>query len=186
MTITLCNSHRFTFFLPFHTSPRADQCPIHAPSTCTWAWIRAPATHFLGARILTTLTMSTPPAAFSALSQHLPSLFSVIVLSSQNLFQRGPIWISTIVPYPYVLIKIYVSLCISLANCFSSYFIFFHLVSFFFYFLFSNFRFTFPTHKRPRTSAFGQNTSLRIAYQAQSLRAVHYATYKPNSQSGSL
>ena len=58
-----------------------------------WAWIRAPATHFLGARILTTLTTSTPPAAFSALLQHLPSPFSVIVLSSQYLFQRGPIWI---------------------------------------------------------------------------------------------
>ena len=74
-------------------SPRADQCPIHAPSTCTWAWIRAPATHFSGARILTTLTLSTPPAAFSALPQHLTSPFSVIVLSSQYLFQRGPIWV---------------------------------------------------------------------------------------------
>ena len=58
-----------------------------------WAWMRAPATHFLGARILTTSTTSTPPAAFSALPQHLPSPFSVIVLSSQYLFQRGPIWI---------------------------------------------------------------------------------------------
>ena len=38
-----------------------------------------PATHFLGARILTTSTTSTPPAAFSALPQHLPSPFSVIV-----------------------------------------------------------------------------------------------------------
>ena len=35
MTITLCNSHPFTFYPPFHTSPRADQCPIHAPSTRT-------------------------------------------------------------------------------------------------------------------------------------------------------
>ena len=37
MTITLCNSHPFTFYLPFHTSLRADQCPIqsHVPSTCT-------------------------------------------------------------------------------------------------------------------------------------------------------
>ena len=58
-----------------------------------WAWIRAPATHFLGARILTTSTTSTPPAAFSALPQHLPSRFSVILLSSQYLFQRGPIWV---------------------------------------------------------------------------------------------
>ena len=37
MTITLCNSHPFTFYLPFHTSLRADQCPIQSlvPSTCT-------------------------------------------------------------------------------------------------------------------------------------------------------
>ena len=35
MTITLCNSHPFTFYLPFHTYLRADQCPIHVPSTCT-------------------------------------------------------------------------------------------------------------------------------------------------------
>ena len=58
-----------------------------------WAWIRAPATHFLGARILITSTTSTPPAALSALPQHLPPPFSVIVLSSQYLFQRGPIWV---------------------------------------------------------------------------------------------
>ena len=35
MTITICNSHPFTFYLPFHTSPPVDQYPIHAPSTCT-------------------------------------------------------------------------------------------------------------------------------------------------------
>ena len=68
---------------------------MHLPPVL-WAWIRAPATHFLGARILTTLTLSTPPAAFSSLPQHLPSPFSVIVLSSQYLFQRGPIWVSKI------------------------------------------------------------------------------------------
>ena len=86
--------------------------PTHLPSICPftrphviisalsmhlppelWAWIRAPATHFLGARILTTLPLSIPPAAFSALPQHLPSPFSVIILSSQYLFQRGPIWV---------------------------------------------------------------------------------------------
>ena len=68
---------------------------MHLPPVL-WAWIRAPATHFLGARILTTLPLSIPPAAFSALPQHLPSPFSVIILSSQYLFQRGPIWIPTI------------------------------------------------------------------------------------------
>ena len=67
---------------------------MHLPPVL-WAWIRAPATHFLGARILTTLPLSIPPAAFSALPQHSPSPFSVIILSSQYLFQRGPIWIST-------------------------------------------------------------------------------------------
>ena len=63
-----------------------------------WAWIRAPATHFLGARILASLTISTPPAAFGAPPQYLPSPFSVIVLSSQYLFQRGPLkdsWLFT-------------------------------------------------------------------------------------------
>ena len=65
---------------------------MHLPPVL-WAWIRAPATHFLGARSLTTLPLSIPPAAFSALPQHLPSPFSVIILSSQYLFQRGPIWI---------------------------------------------------------------------------------------------
>ena len=66
---------------------------MHLPPVL-WAWIRAPATHFLGARILTTLPLSIPPAAFSALPQHLPSPFSVIILSSQYLFQRGPIWVA--------------------------------------------------------------------------------------------
>ena len=56
-----------------------------------WAWIRAPATHFLGAQFLTTQTISTPPAA--TLPQHLPTPFSVIVLSAQYLFQWGPIWV---------------------------------------------------------------------------------------------
>ena len=63
---------------------------MHLPPVL-WAWIRAPATHFLGARILTTLPLSIPPAAFSALPQHLASPFSVIILYSQYLFQRGPI-----------------------------------------------------------------------------------------------
>ena len=73
---------------------------MHLPPVL-WAWIRAPATHFLGARILTTLPLSIPPAAFSALPQHLPSPFSVIILSSQYLFQRGPIWIHISQPRPY-------------------------------------------------------------------------------------
>ena len=69
--------------------------PMYLPPAL-WAWIRAPATHFLGARILITSTTSTPPAALSALPQHLPPPFSVIVLSSQYLFQRGPIWMTLV------------------------------------------------------------------------------------------
>ena len=45
-----------------------------------WAWKRAPATNFLGARILITLSFSTHPAALSDLPQHLPSPFTVIVV----------------------------------------------------------------------------------------------------------
>ena len=62
---------------------------MHLPPVL-WAWKRAPATHLLGARIL----IYTHPAAVSALPQHLPFPFSVIVLSSQYPFQRGPIWFS--------------------------------------------------------------------------------------------
>ena len=50
-----------------------------------WAWICAPATHFIGARILTTLSFSTHCATLSALLLHLPSPFSVIVLFSVSL-----------------------------------------------------------------------------------------------------
>ena len=93
--------------------------PSHLPSICPftrpyvlisalsmylppvlWAWVRAPAIHIFGARILSTLTTSTPPAAFSALPQHLSSPFSVIVLSSQYLFQRGPIWVPALFAVP--------------------------------------------------------------------------------------
>ena len=45
-----------------------------------WARICEPATHFLGTRILTTLTFSTHPAALSALPQHLPSPLNRTVL----------------------------------------------------------------------------------------------------------
>ena len=35
MPITQCNFHPLTFYLPFHTSPPVDQCPVYAPSNCT-------------------------------------------------------------------------------------------------------------------------------------------------------
>ena len=82
MTITLCNFHPFTFYLPFHTSPPVDQCPIHAPSTCTMGLDPC-------AQKVTVIFYSP----LSALSQHLPSPFSVNVLNSEYLFQRGPIWV---------------------------------------------------------------------------------------------
>ena len=60
-------------------------------STVLWAWICAPATHFLGAQILIVILYSScglnkRPAATLAF------LLSVSVLSSQYLFQQGPIW----------------------------------------------------------------------------------------------
>ena len=83
--------------------------PTHLPSICPftrpyvlisalsmylapvlWAWIRAPATHFLGAhRQLLLLLRPLAPCHNTCLPP-----FSVIVLSSQYLFQRGPIWIA--------------------------------------------------------------------------------------------
>ena len=101
MTITLCNSQPFTFYLPFHTSLRADQCLIHVPTTCTLG-LDPCARHSLFGRTDPYYidNFYTAPAAFSALPQHFSSPFSVIVLSSQYLFQRGPIWI---VLQPYIL-----------------------------------------------------------------------------------
>ena len=58
---------------------------MHLP-TVLWVWIRAPATHLI-----------------SALPQHLPSPLSVSDLSSQYLFQQGPIW------FLYTLIFIHLS-----------------------------------------------------------------------------
>ena len=106
MTITLDDQTQLSSKLLLYATPThlPSICPFTRPHVLIsalsmhlppvrWTWIRAPATHFLGARILATLTLSTPPAAFSALPQHLPSPFSVIVLSSQYLFQRAPIWV---------------------------------------------------------------------------------------------
>ena len=87
---------------------------MHLPPVL-WAWIRAPATHFLGARILTTLPLSIPPAAFSALPQHLPSPFSVIILSSQYLFQRGPIWVPNMLLSENVKVN---SCCLNSLDCY--------------------------------------------------------------------
>ena len=97
MTITLCNSHPFTFYLPFHTSLRADQCPIHVPSTCTLGMDPC-ARHSLFGRtdpyyidnFYSSCGLKRPAAT-------LASPFSVIVLSSQYLFQRGPIWMMMII-----------------------------------------------------------------------------------------
>ena len=101
MTITLCNSHPFTFYLPFHTSLRADQCPIqsHVPSTCTLGLDPCARHSLFGRTDPYYIDNFYSSAALSDLPQHLPPPFSVIVLSSQYLFQRGPIWITVSLGY---------------------------------------------------------------------------------------
>ena len=99
MTITLCNSHPFTFYLPFHTSLRADQCPIqsHVPSTCTLGLDPCARHSLFGRTDPYYIDNFYSSCGLKRLAATLASPFSVIVLSSQYLFQRGPIWI----PLPY-------------------------------------------------------------------------------------
>ena len=93
MTITLCNSHPFTFYLPFHT--RADQCPIqsHVPSTCTLGLDPCARHSLFGRTDPYYIDNFYSSCGLKRLAATLASPFSVIVLSSQYLFQRGPIWI---------------------------------------------------------------------------------------------
>ena len=95
MTITLCNSHPFTFYLPFHTSLRADQCPIqsHVPSTCTLGLDPCARHSLFGRTDPYYIDNFYSSCGLKRLAATLASPFSVIVLSSQYLFQRGPIWI---------------------------------------------------------------------------------------------
>ena len=81
--------------LAFHTSPPVEQCPIHTPSTLTMG-LDLCAHHSLFGRMDPYYTgiFYLSCGFISALPQHLPSPFSAVVLSSQYLFQRGPIWIS--------------------------------------------------------------------------------------------
>ena len=96
MTITLCNSHPFTFYLPFHTSLRADQCPIqsHVPSTCTLGLDPCARHSLFGRTDPYYIDNFYSSCGLKRLAATLASPFSVIVLSSQYLFQRGPIWIA--------------------------------------------------------------------------------------------
>ena len=96
MTITLCNSHPFTFYLPFHTSLRADQCPIqsHVPSTCTLGLDPCARHSLFGRTDPYYIDNFYSSCGLKRLAATLASPFSVIVLSSQYLFQRGPIWIT--------------------------------------------------------------------------------------------
>ena len=98
MTITLCNSHPFTFYLPFHTSLRADQCPIqsHVPSTCTLGLDPCARHSLFGRTDPYYIDNFYSSCGLKRLAATLASPFSVIVLSS--LFQRGPIWISKLSP----------------------------------------------------------------------------------------
>ena len=99
MTITLCNSHPFTFYLPFHTSLRADQCPIqsHVPSTCTLGLDPCARHSLFGRTDPYYIDNFYSSCGLKRLAATLASPFSVIVLSSQYLFQRGPIWVCRIV-----------------------------------------------------------------------------------------
>ena len=90
MTIT---SRPFTFYLPVHTSPCIDQCPIHAPSTCTLG-IDPRARHSLFGctdpyytdNFYSSCGLQRPPATLA-----LPLLCNCTVLPV--LFQRGPVWV---------------------------------------------------------------------------------------------
>ena len=103
MTITLCNSHPFTFYLPFHTSLRADQCPIqsHVPSTCTLGLDPCARHSLFGRTDPYYIDNFYSSCGLKRLAATLASPFSVIVLSSQYLFQRGPIWVIGGWPNPY-------------------------------------------------------------------------------------
>ena len=98
MTITLCNSHPFTFYLPFHTSLRADQCPIqsHVPSTCTLGLDPCARHSLFGRTDPYYIDNFYSSCGLKRLAATLASPFSVIVLSSQYLFQRGPIWMTLV------------------------------------------------------------------------------------------
>ena len=92
--IIQCNFHPFTFYLPFHTLSPVDQCPIYATSNCTMG-LDTCARHSLFGRtdpyyiviLYSSCGLNKRPAATLAFP------LSVSVLSSQYLFQRGPIWV---------------------------------------------------------------------------------------------
>ena len=95
MHITQYNFHPFTFYLPFHTSPPVDQCPIYEPSKCAMS-LDTRTHHPLSGRtdpyytviFYSSCGLNKRPAATLAFP------LSVSVLSSQYLFQRGPLWFS--------------------------------------------------------------------------------------------
>ena len=100
MTLTLCNFHPFTFYLPFHTSPPVDQCPIHA----LWAWICAPATHFLGAQILIThfFFLLDISSYIGAVYQRNTSLLSAVYILIHTQLQFNSTLTTTIFSITYV------------------------------------------------------------------------------------
>ena len=81
--------HHLFQYLPFHTSPPVDQCPIYVPSTCTMG-LDPCARHPLFGRTdpcYTIIFYSSCGLRRPAATLAFP--FSVIVLSSQYLFQRA-------------------------------------------------------------------------------------------------
>ena len=98
MLITQCNSHPLTFYLPFHnTLSPVDQCPIYAPPNCTMG-LDTCARHSLFGHtdpyytviLYSSCSLNKRPAATLAFP------LSVSLLSSQYLFQRGPLWTASI------------------------------------------------------------------------------------------
>ena len=102
MPITQCNFHPFTFYLPFHTSPPADQCPIYTPSNCTLG-LDPCGRHPLFGRtdpyytriFYSSCGLNKHPAATLAFP------VSVSELSCQYLFQWGPIWVTIVANLVY-------------------------------------------------------------------------------------
>ena len=93
MTITLYNSHPFTFYMPFHTSPRVDPCPIHAPSNCTMALDPCARPSLIGRTdpYYTDIFYSSCGLKRPAATLAFPLLCNCTV--PKYLFQRGSIWV---------------------------------------------------------------------------------------------
>ena len=87
------STHSPSIYLPSHTSPPVDQCPIYALSNCTMG-LDTCADHSLFGRTYPyyTVMLYSSCGLNKRSVATLAFLLSLSVLSSQYLFQRGPIW----------------------------------------------------------------------------------------------